>query len=375
MHSPIHIIIAEPFHSGSHKSWIDGLGKFCDCDIELLALKGRHWKWRMHGGAVTLAKKLSQSSFRPDLIIASDMLDLPLFLAHTRHQTANVPVALYMHENQLTYPWSPQDRDVRLKRDRHYAFTNYASALVADKVLFNSGYHMNVFLDALPKFLKAFPDHRELASVEAIRKKSEVLELALDLNALDIFKCPKNRKPAILWNHRWEYDKSPEDFFSVLFRLSEKGMDFDLIVLGESGDKYPVIFDEARQRLSAHILHWGYAKDAAEYAGWLWKANILPVTSRQDFFGMSTVEAMYCQCHPILPDRLAYPGHIPHSGRNDFIYSSPEMLEHMLIELVSGEKELKGAEARSFVSRYDWKQQASTYNRMFRQLAASPVTP
>ena len=31
------------------------------------------------------------------------------------------------------------------------------------------------------------------------------------------------------------------------------------------------------------------------------------MTSNQDFFGISVMEATYCNCTPILPQRLAYP--------------------------------------------------------------------
>jgi len=55
-------------------------------------------------------------------------------------------------------------------------------------------------------------------------------------------------------------------------------------------------------------------EDFAEYAKWLWRADILPVTSRQEFFGASVVQALYCNCCALLPDRLAYPEHLPSLG-------------------------------------------------------------
>ncbi len=36
-------------------------------------------------------------------------------------------------------------------------------------------------------------------------------------------------------------------------------------------------------------------------------ADILPVTSIHEFFGISVMEAIYCGCYPILPRRLTYP--------------------------------------------------------------------
>mgnify|MGYP000456988033 CR=1 FL=1 len=37
-------------------------------------------------------------------------------------------------ENQITYPWSPQDEDVKYQRNNQYGFINYTSALAADQV-------------------------------------------------------------------------------------------------------------------------------------------------------------------------------------------------------------------------------------------------
>ncbi len=61
----------------------------------------------MQGGAVTLAEtgaRAAMDGWTPDLIVATDMVNLPAFLALTRDRFARVPVLLYLHENQLTYP-------------------------------------------------------------------------------------------------------------------------------------------------------------------------------------------------------------------------------------------------------------------------------
>jgi hypothetical protein len=102
----------------------------------------------MHGGAVTLARHFMESDEQPDLLLASDMLDLTTFLALTRAKTAALPTALYFHENQLTYPWSPNGANPAQQR-AHYAFINYTSALSADTVLFNSQYHLEAFTGQL----------------------------------------------------------------------------------------------------------------------------------------------------------------------------------------------------------------------------------
>ena len=327
------ICLLEPFHTGSHAEWAEEYARKSRHDIELMTLSGRRWKWRMHGGAVTLARHFMESPSQPDLLLASDMLDLTTFLALTRAKTAGVPTALYFHENQLTYPWAPNGTDSKQQR-AHYAFTNYTSALAAEVVLFNSHYHLDAFTGQLSEFLKSFPDHNELASVELIKTKSKVLHLGLDLQRFDEHRREEPRDPAkpplILWNHRWEYDKNPDEFFQVLYRLQEEGVSFEVAVLGESFRNCPPVFTEAQQRLGERIVHFGYAENFADYASWLWRADILPVNSNHDFFGASVVQAIYCNCTPLLPNRLAYPEHIPEEQRDWFLYDDFEDLLNRL---------------------------------------------
>ncbi|GFO64216.1 DUF3524 domain-containing protein [Geomonas paludis] len=368
----MHIALVEPYCTGSHAAWANEYAARSGHVVELFTLAGRNWKWRMHGGAVTLASRFLAAGRRPDLILATDMLDLTTFLALTRPLSDRCPSAIYFHENQLTYPWSPGDPDVGAQRDLHYAFINYVSALAADAVLFNSRYHMDSFLGELPAFLKRFPDAVELASVDAIAGKSRVLPLGLDLAKLEGFRpqgTPEAEAPLLLWNHRWEYDKAPEAFFQALYQLAEEGVEFRVAVLGESFGRAPAVFNQARERLGARVVEWGYQKSFGEYAQWLWRADILPVTSRQEFFGASVVQALYCGCQALLPHRLAYPEHVPDGLGKAVLYREDESLVVRLRELLTGEGKARTALDRH-VARYDWGRMAAVYDDFFAGLVA-----
>jgi glycosyltransferase involved in cell wall biosynthesis len=370
----MNILLLEPYLTGSHAAWARGYAACSRHRVEILGLPGRHWKWRMHGGAVTLAQRFLSDDRPADLLFASAMLDLTTFLALSRRRSFGLKSALYFHENQLTYPWSPRDSDPPARRDAHYGFINFVSALAADGVLFNSGYHQQAFLDELPRFLKSFPDARGLGNVETIRRKSRVLPLGLDLRRFDAHRPaagadPDPEPPLILWNHRWEYDKNPDDFFQALFALQDAGIAFRLAVLGESFQEQPAIFTLARQRLASRIVHFGYVADFAEYARWLWRADILPVTAVHDFFGISVVEAMYCNCHPLLPNRLAYPEHLPEEGRRDCFYRDQADLVERLKALLDPSGERRRQDFRSFVAGYDWALQGPAYDGLLSQLA------
>jgi len=372
----VKICLIEPFYAGSHAAWAEEFARFSRHQVQILALEGRYWKWRMHGGAVSLAQEFLRTAEDPDLLLATDMLDLTSFLALTRKKTANLPVALYFHENQLTYPWSPDDADRQHQRDAHYAFINYTSALAADRVLFNSRYHRDSFLSALPEFLRSFPDHREEQGLTALEDKCGHLPLGLDLQHLDQYQPPKPRHPQspplILWNHRWEYDKNPQPFFEALFLLQQEGYAFEVAILGDSSRTTPATFTEARQRRGKRVVQFGYAQDFAAYARWLWRADILPVTSLHDFFGASVVQALYCGCTPLLPQRLAYAEHLPPALQQAYLYENFDDLLQRLRQLLHNPRPAP-AELRTQVSGYDWQELVTEYDKRLDELVSCDV--
>lgn len=328
------ILFIEPFFTGSHKKFALEFQAFFSSEVKLLTLSGHHWKWRMEGGAIQLANDFLKLDYGPDVIICTSMLDLPTFVSLARHQLKNTPILLYFHENQFAYPWSPNDPDKNLKREHHYGFISYKSALVADKVIFNSLYNQESFLNGVNDLLSQLPDYNGKENITLIKQKSTVIPIGFNFKIYDENKSNSNNNtPIILWNHRWEYDKKPELFFNTLFKLKKK-IDFKLIVLGEQKVKYPKVFDEAQQKLNENIIHFGYTNSFEKYVELLWQADILPVTSNQDFFGISVVEGIYCNCIPLLPNRLAYPEHLPTHLKNTFTYNSNDEFENKLLYII-----------------------------------------
>ena len=366
----LNIVLIEPFFTGSHKAWADGYKKNSNHNINILFLKGKHWKWRMHGGAITLGKLYQQyivNNGTPDLLLVTDMLNLPVFISLVKLQ--NIPVISFFHENQLTYPWSTQDRDKEKNRDHHYGFINYTTTLCSNKIMFNSDFHKNSFITALIKFLKMFPDHQQLSNVDIINNKSVVSYLGLDLKKFDKYKkIKKNKTPIILWNHRWEYDKNPNDFFNTLFKINNKKIDFSIVILGEKGKEYPKIFDKAKEKLKDKILHFGYCKSEKEYRDWLLISDILPVTSIQDFFGVSIIEAVSSCVYPILPNRLAYPEILSIDKNKKLFYNSKQELKNK-IEYVIINIDLIRQDSlqlsKFVINRYSWGKMAPAYDKRF----------
>jgi glycosyltransferase involved in cell wall biosynthesis len=336
----------------------------------------------MRGAAVTLARMLRERGIvRPDLIIATDMLDLATFLGLTRDTTAGVPVALYMHENQLTYPLPPGRQ-----RDLAFPWINYTACLAADTILFNSDFHRRAFLAALPGLTGRYHDHQELDLIPAITAKSAVLPPGVDLARLDDSGALLSavgsddsgdaKSPVILWNARWEYDKAPAAFFAALHELEARRVDFRVIVAGEAIDPAEPSFVAAREWLAPRTLHWGYAPSPLAYRDLLRRSDVVISTAVQEFFGISVIEAMYCGCVPVLPRRLSYPDLLPAEHHAACLYDEgdlPNRLQEVLADLTS----LQRRDFRAIAAPYDWSRLVPQYDEAFERIAArsglSPV--
>jgi len=360
------VCLLEPYDTGSHAEWLRGYAAHACHQVTTLTLDGRFWKWRMHGGAVTLARRFMEREVQTDVLLASDMLDLSTFRALTRVQTVHTPAALYMHENQLTYPLKPGER-----RDLHYGFINYASMLCAEAVYFNSEFHLQSWFEELPRLLKHFPDYNELPTIRLLQERSQVLPVGLDLEPFDAYRpsVPNSGPAVIVWNHRWEYDKNPADFLAALYILQDAGYDFRVALLGEVFVEVPPELKEARRRLDGRIIHFGYLDSRADYARCLWDADIVVSTAIHEFFGAAVLEALYCDCLPILPDRLSYPALVPGDYRARCLYTTEAELVRLLRDAVRRVDETRATSLRAVAARYDWAAMAPLYDSTLDQIA------
>ena len=398
------IVLLSPYHGGSHRAWAEGWAARSRHRIEILSLPDQFWKWRLHGGAVRLADLYMEmfageaggdrraaeasASHAVDLIVATDMLDLTTLLALTRTRTAGVPVLLYAHENQWTYPL-PTDpgtgpmRRQKGERDRHYAWVNVSSMLTADRISFNSSFHRNEFLAALPAFLNHYPDEKDPAWIDRIAARSSVLPLGIDFARLGAAQPgpaatdsgDDRLVPLVLWNHRWEYDKDPETFFRAVDALAERGVPFRLAVCGACTRTHTPEFDAAKSRHEGRILHWGEA-DSQTYAALLRAADVVVSTAIHEFFGLSVCEAVYCGAAPVLPRRLSYPELIPEHLHEDVLYDDFGQLVDRLHARVSTKLDPRvRAELRSAMARHDWSRRASEYDDQVEVWFPRPASP
>ena len=139
-------------------------------------------------------------------------------------------------------------------------------------------------------------------------------------------------------------------------------MEFQLAVLGEEFKKELPCFIRARKILKKHIVQFGYAPTFEEYAKWLWKADILPVTSNQDFFGSSIMEAVYCNTIPMLPRRLTYPELFQVDTNPQLYYNDESDLLEKLTTAVQDISKLRRDHFQKIAEKYDWSNMVKVYD-------------
>ena len=355
---PLDVLLVEPWFGGSHRAWAEGYQRHSAHNVELLTLPDQAWKWRMRGSAITLAERVS---VRPDVVLASSLLDLASFLGHARVVLGDVPVLLYMHENQLTYPLPEGAR-----RDMDMAFINWSSMVAADRVTFNSEFHRSAWFEAVPTMLRSHPEPRHLDLIEDVVAKSRVLPVGVELDWLDT-SIAKGEPPLLMWNQRWEHDKNPDTLAWALGQLVESDVSFRVAICGEAPfSTVPESIADLRALLGDRLVQFGFA-DREVYEALLGDASVVVSTAHHEFFGVSVIEAMAAGAIPILPDRLSYPELIPESEHDRTIYGNrSELIEKLSAALT---RPAAVDQTTSAALRFDWEVIAPDYDEAIAAIA------
>ncbi len=361
----MNFLFMEPFYGGSHRDFADGLVAHSRHDIHLVTLPARFWKWRMRGAALHFVRTLDDLSVY-DGIITTGLMSLADFTALSR--SCRLPVLLYLHESQLTYPLAPGER-----LDMQFGFTDITTALCADRIRFNSRFHYDQFFRVLPDFIRRMPEFKPLWAVEAIREKAAVLHPGCRFDPA--FQAPADLPdgpPLVVWNHRWEFDKQPDVFFAALDRVAGMGIDFRLALLGETSQVKPRAFEAARSRLGAKIVHYGYEPSKRAYVQWLSKGYVAVSTAIQENFGIAMAEAMRYGCLPLLPRRLSYPEILPNEFHRLFLYADEEELATKLATMLRYPDRFVHHRwvLAEMIARHDWPRVIDRYDRELETLVA-----
>ena len=368
------ILIVEPFYGGSHKQLIDFLTEYIP-KAELVTLPAKKWHWRARTSALYLSQVISKT-FSRDILFCSSVLNL-CELCSLRPDLSQIPKKIvYFHENQLVYPkQNTKNRDFQYGYNQICTCIVadtilFNSHFNLDSFLDNIGSFLKLQPDFKPDvsvlkqqildkskvlyFPIKLPKHRSLLkrfeNPESPEKrenpekpeKTEIPEKhentekngntentekpenpekdenPENLEKTEIPENPekpeKSEKPLhILWPHRWEHDKNPEDFFQTLFKLKQENLNFELSILGENFDDVPEVFNRAKVELKQEIRHFGWLENREKYFEILHEADVVISTANHEFFGVAMLESAASGCLPLVPDRLVYPEIYPES--------------------------------------------------------------
>ena len=353
------VFLASSYHGGSHSAWAEGYAAHSRHEMHLVTLPGSFWQWRLTGGFVGLAAGIDKAADRygrPDLILATSLVDVAGLRGMVSRQFGSVPTALYMHENQITYPAISRSRT-----ERNYGLINWTSLVTADTVAFNSEFHRAALMAALPGFLNEFPDEHHHQYIESVEAKTVVLPVGCDIDSIPT--GAKDDPPLVLWNHRWDPDKDPASFIRIMQGVAAADVDFTIALTGERFVKQRPEHEESIAVLGNMVVVDDYL-DRDRYFEVLGRSTVVVSTALQEFFGVSVVEAMAAGAFPILPNRLVYPERVPDDLADRMLYRSDANAVDMLVSVLQTVSETRevGAAMRAQVDRYDWSVVAPAYD-------------
>lgn len=354
------VLILEPYFGGSHQQFIEGLQEYVPAEYLLLSLPARNWQMRMQLSAPWFIQKITelpvaQRSF--DTVLCSSFVDAGVLrglLPQVKGWNHQARVLIYFHENQFVYP----SRDNQ-KTQHLLAGINFHSALAADAVAFNSEYNRQTFLAGVCTGLQAASGMKLTGLSDKLADKSVVLFPGIDFSAIDAGTRKKiGNLPVIVWNHRWEHDKNPQEFFAALDHLIHCGIDFRLLILGQSFTACPACFAHARERLADKIIHFGFVPSRQNYVELLNQGDIVVSTARHEFYGIAVIEAVRAGCVPVLPNRLVY----PELFDEQFLYQE-NFLAQKLENLLADHRRLSQEAAMAMTDCFSWQSVKQQYSQ------------
>ncbi|RKR02400.1 uncharacterized protein DUF3524 [Kushneria sinocarnis] len=318
-------LLLSGYAAASHRYWARGIIEHLpEIDWTLLELSPRHFQWRMRANPLLWSTHSHETlNGHYDLVVATSMVDLATLIGLYPH-LGRARRVVYFHENQFAYPSGP-GQSFRPEP----LMVNLYSALAADRVLFNSSWNRHSLLAGARRFLARMPDRLSHEAVDRIERHSSLLPVPLECVSAG---GADSRPARLIWNHRWEYDKNPEDFFAACRALEARNIEFEIAVMGQQFRRSPPVFDQAREEFAARLVCWG-GQPRPEYQRRLAEGGIVVSTAEHEFQGLAVMEAVQHGCLPLVPERLCFPEYYAPAYRYDgSLESLTTRLAHWLSE-------------------------------------------
>ena len=338
----MHVLLLSAYDALSHRYWREGVtGALTDHTFSVHTLPPRYFSWRFRGNPLSWSGvDFSENEPSFDLLLTTSMTDLSA-LRGLNPSVRNLPTMLYVHENQFAYP-----KRSALDHELERQVTSLYSALSADKLMFNSTFNRNTFMEGVDLLLKRLPDQVPDDVLARIEQKSNVLHVPLQDECFLPDTSAAQDRLTLVWNHRWESDKGLDRLLCFVKSLNEVNTPLTFHILGQSGNRTPNELSVVRSLLDeqGRLGEFGFVKDRAKYLALLQSSHVVVSTSEHDFQGLSLLEAMACGCRPLVPDRLAYPEFIdtrfryqPYDDRVVEALSATELLRSWIGNLPAGQ--------------------------------------
>ena len=306
-------------------------------------MPGRAARWRLRHAGMTFADRVGElvtSGERYDAVFSTGLCSLSDFRAAAPPSIRNLPHVLYMHENQAAYPVSEAVDRRTIDRDAHLAFTNLGSVMAADRVLWNSRYNLESFVEEMEIILRRAPESVSREWTTRLAERSCVAWPPIEpvnveggiLHNPDTGDYPEptdgeRTVVRVAWPHRWEHDKGCDELLNLIEEhLDDETFDFRWTILGDRYERMPAAMHAILDRHQASLDHAGFIPDRAGYLKALAGCDWVTSTARHEFFGIAVTEAMLAGCLPWLPNRLSYPELIPEEYRGMNPWNAPSDL-------------------------------------------------
>lgn len=363
------VLLLSAYDAPSHRYWRLGLERHCENDqFTQLTLPARYFSWRIRGNSLSWAFQSREILERDyDLIIATSQVDLSS-LRGMVPRLASVPTVLYFHENQFAYPASGEQH-ISVEPQ----MVNLYSALCADRLVFNSAWNRDSFLQGVGELLRRLPDHVPSGLPERLAARSEVLPVPIA--AATAASRPPGSSLQLVWNHRWEYDKGPGILLAAMRCCLELALPVCFHIVGQQFKRQPAEFEQIEKLTAANpgsIGHWGMIADRQQYLALLDRADVVLSTALHEFQGLAVMEAVARGCLPLVPNRLSYAEFFGEAFRyrsspRDVAAEGAAIATHLSKLVAKPRRDWPGSPS---MDQYTWPVQGPRYRDLMRQCVA-----
>lgn len=366
------ILLLSGYDAASHKLWRERLALlFPEHEWKQLALPPRHFNWRIRSNSLQWASTHRSVLIADyDLLLVTSMVDLSSLRGFVP-EISKLPTAIYFHENQFVYPPNSQE-----KQNIEPLLVPLYAAICADRIIFNSDYNRDTFLQGVRNLLKQLPEKIPIDVFQKL-ENSDVIPVPLANVKRTKLITSKNQLD-IVWNHRWEYDKGPELLLHLINEVDLRSLPIRFHIVGEQFRHIPKAFRDIQLKLKSHAARlglelgaFGYVNSRLEYHTLLQSSDLVLSTALHDFQGLAIQEACLAGCSPITPRALVYPEYIPENCMYGNSGSGKEQAVEIVELLINRlrQKQEGSALPQADLKNYSGQTLRNKYNELLNNLA------